>query len=390
MSRKRIAVLVDWYLPGTRAGGPVRSLFSLVNLLKDEFDFYIVTTNLDLGSRKPYSDVTPDSLFEKEGVHYYYFSRTKLTRRAMRELLNSIDADLVYLNSFWSFYFSILILMLKRGRRLRAPVLLAPRGMLSTGALGLKSLKKRIFIFVSRLLGWHSGIVFHATTSQESVEIKTLFPAASVHTAANVNALSPLRRSDKKEANSVRFFYLSRIARVKNLHFALEALAVVPSDVAVSYDIYGNLEEASYWETCREIIRRLPDHVKVTYKGEIAFHHIQPVISQYHALLLPTLNENFGHSIVESLLSGCLVVISDQTPWNDVERAGAGFALPLSDARPFAIAVEAIARMDAAAFGKASEKAIEYISHKIDFKKTADDYRRMFYGCIEDQSRQFQ
>src|SRR5687768_10795025 len=98
--RRKIAVLIDWYLPGTRAGGPVRSVFSLLQVLKDRFDFYVITKNTDLGSDEPYNSITPDKLFLKEGVHYYYFSKAKLGQRTMQQLLTEIRPSLIYLNSF--------------------------------------------------------------------------------------------------------------------------------------------------------------------------------------------------------------------------------------------------------------------------------------------------
>lgn len=380
-------VLIDWYLPGTRAGGPVRSVYSLVNLLKDHFDFYVVTTNTDLGTNKPYDSVTADTLFEKDGVHYYYFSRGALNGVKMRKVIQMIAPDLVYLNSFWSYYFSILPLRLKALRLLRIPVLLAPRGMLSSGALGLKSLKKKAFISLTRLMRWHRGIWFHATTSREEEEIISLFPSARVCIAPNVNALKPVTRIAHKTPGHLRLFYLSRIATVKNLHYALEVLVRCPADLNIEYDIYGNIEETAYWDKCRELIATLPRNVAVHYRGEIPFDRIQQQISEYHALFLPTLNENFGHSIVESLLSGCLVIISDQTPWNDVESSGAGFALPLADQSAFVSAVAAVARMNGPQFAAASAKAIDYISNKIDFAKAIVSYEDMFNGCIENQSR---
>jgi glycosyltransferase involved in cell wall biosynthesis len=43
--------------------------------------------------------------------------------------------------------------------------------------------------------------------------------------------------------------------------------------------------------------------------------------------VFPTLGENFGHVIAESLSASCPVICSDQTPWNDVLAAGGGTVL---------------------------------------------------------------
>ena len=55
------------------------------------------------------------------------------------------------------------------------------------------------------------------------------------------------------------------------------------------------------------------------------------MLSDYHFFILPTFHENFGHSIFEALSAGCPVLISDQTPWHDLEEKKAGWDLPLND-----------------------------------------------------------
>jgi glycosyltransferase involved in cell wall biosynthesis len=385
MAGKKIAVLIDWYLPGTRAGGPVRSVYSLLQLLKKEFSFYVITTNTDLGSNEPYTDVPANRLFEKDGIQYYYFSKANLKLSNIERLLAEIDPSMVYLNSFWSYPFSIGILRLKRLKRLNAPLLLAPRGMLGKGAMSLKYLKKRALIAISHLLKWHEGISFHATRPGEEKDIRDVFANARIFTAPNVNALTAARNNTAKEKGNLKMFFLSRISKVKNLDYALQLLREIPAHINISYDIYGNVEDEVYWKTCEEIIKTLPSNVTARYKGELPFNRVQEVIGSAHVLLLPTLNENYGHSIVESLLSGCPVIISDQTPWNDVEKSNAGFAIPLKDSAEFRKAVIHCANLDQQGFTAMSNSSIEYISKKINLAEIARQYKEMFDECIENK-----
>ena len=46
-------------------------------------------------------------------------------------------------------------------------------------------------------------------------------------------------------------------------------------------------------------------------------------------MYLPTTGENFGHAIMESFLNGRPVIISDRTPWLELEAKGVGWSLPL-------------------------------------------------------------
>jgi hypothetical protein len=53
-------------------------------------------------------------------------------------------------------------------------------------------------------------------------------------------------------------------------------------------------------------------------------------IDQSHALLLPSYGENFGHSIVECLSRGRPVIISTNTPWQNLAAVKAGMDVPVS------------------------------------------------------------
>jgi len=382
LDKPKIAILIDWYLPGTKAGGPVRSIYSLINLLKKDFAFYVITTNKDLGSQQEYKDIESNTLFEKEGISYFYFNSKFLVSKNMFNLLNQINPNLIYLNSFWSFNFSINIIKLRSNIFKNTPILLAPRGMLSKGALSLKSFKKNVFIFLSRNLGWYKNVVFHATNKQEKNDVLLKVKTANVKIAPNVNAAIPINIIKNKEVNHLNLFFLSRISPVKNLHFALQILQLISCEYTIKYDIYGNIEDENYWNECLKIISQLSKNISVTHKGELQFHQVQNTICNYDFLFLPTLNENFGHSIVESLLSGCPIIISDQTPWNDCERNNAGFALPLNNKQAFKNKLIECLTLTQNDYNKKSNSAVDYICQKINITDNINAYKKLFNESI--------
>ncbi len=379
MSKRKLTILIDWYLPGTKAGGPVRSIYSLVSLLKNDFHIRLITTNGDLGSSEAYKDVKANEWIDKDGVQYFYFSKDHLTKENLQSLLNSIESDVIYVNSFWSYWFSIFVVELKNKGELKAEVILAPRGMLGKGALQIKSLKKRIYISLSKARNFYRNIHFHATNPQEESDIKQFYSKAKISVLQNVNGALPLKVEKDKKPGQLSLFYLSRISKVKNLHFALEVLSKVEKYV-VEYSIYGNIEDENYWKECKEIIEKLPSHIKVNYKGELAFDQIQETIAKHHCLFLPTTNENFGHSIVESLMSSCPVIISDQTPWSDVEKNKAGYAFDINSTGKFVNAIEGYAAMNANDYASTSNSALDYISKKINLSLIHKSYFKLFNG----------
>ena len=383
MTKPKIAVFIDWFLPGTKAGGPVRSVYSLITVLKNDFDFYVITANTDLGEDVPYANIQANTLIYKDQIHYFYFDRAQLNNTKIIELLNEIKPHLIYLNSFWSLHFSINIVRLKQAKKIGPPVLLAPRGMLGKGARSLKAFKKNLYLFAAKQMNWYKDIRFHATQSQEEKDILALFPSAKITIAPNINALTPTDNVCEKTEGHLKLFYLSRIARVKNLHFALEILKDIPSSVQIDYHIYGNLEDKLYWQECEKIIASLPANIRVERKHEVSFDKIQDCIKHYHCLYLPTLNENFGHAIVESLLCGCPAIISDQTPWNDLQSNAAGFAIALNEPKEFVSALLHYAALNNADFKAESQSAQSYIGKKINTNASAQQYKFLFNDCIK-------
>ena len=149
-------------------------------------------------------------------------------------------------------------------------------------------------------------------------------------------------------------------------------------NIKIRYNIYGPLEDSLYWDSCHKLIKELPQNIEVNYKGSISPEEIANVYAEEQMLFLPTLNENYGHSMVESLLCGCPVIISDQTPWNDLEEQGAGYAISLSDRTAFITAIEKCAALNQEEYSAMSVRAINYISKKIDLNVITNQYKKLF------------
>jgi glycosyltransferase involved in cell wall biosynthesis len=376
---KNIVILIDWFLPGNKAGGPVKSVFSMLNLLKPYFNFSVITTNRDLGALAPYKNIKPNCWTEYNGIPVYYFSKDQLKSNTLLNVINSREPDVLYLNSFWSYYFSLLPLRFEKAGKLKCDVVLAPRGMLGKGALSIKPLKKKLFLSLLKFVNLHAKVVFHATTTDEEKEVRSFLKKAEVKIAPNLN-VTPLltSRSMEKKEGQVKLFYLSRISKVKNLHFALEILSKLKVSGEIIYDIYGSIEDKAYWNSCKEIIKHMPSNIKVNYKGELSFEAVQAVIADYHFLFLPTLNENFGHSIAETLKSGCPVIISKHTPWTKVNEHKCGFALDLKHPPEFKKALTDILAMDNSTYSGMSENCLKFMKQNTDNSKDIAAYQNLF------------
>ena len=184
----RILAVVEWYPPAYKAGGPIRSVHNLMQLLRAQTDHHleVVCGERDLGSPSPLEGIDPDVPHMRDGIQVTY--RSSVTHAWWLEKLRGTpdnpSPDVVYLNSLFSVPFALH--PLRAARTLGIRVVLAPRGMLGAGALAIKPVKKKVFLTAARLLGLFRGVRWHASTEAERAEILTHLPGSDVHTAMNV------------------------------------------------------------------------------------------------------------------------------------------------------------------------------------------------------------
>src|SRR5205085_10854598 len=79
-------------------------------------------------------------------------------------------------------------------------------------------------------------------------------------------------------------------------------------------------------------------------------HEVQAVLADYHALILPTSGENFGHAIYECLSVGRPAIISDKTPWSDIQAKKAGFVFSLDNEEDVKMIIQKLYEMEQAEY----------------------------------------
>jgi glycosyltransferase involved in cell wall biosynthesis len=328
--KRTILLFTDWYLPGYKAGGPITSCANIVEQLGDELNFKVVCGDRDYLENEPYQGVKPNEWVKMGKAQVLYLSPDRQRLNNIKEISIEANADVAYLNGMFSKAFTIFPLIALRNQSTQ--VVVAPRGMLAPAAMGIKSFKKKAFLKLSRMFGLFSSVKFHATNSVESEQVSAWFRNVPIEIAANIPGNQSdvnLRTSHTKKQNRLRLYSVARIAPEKNIHFALECLKHIDSEISVSFQIIGSVYDRSYFGRCNKIIDSLPDNVEVRFLGAMPGKDISKVAADADFFFLPTAGENYGHAIVEALLIGVPVIISDQTPWRKLVEAHLGYDLSL-------------------------------------------------------------
>lgn len=336
--KKRVLILSNCFLPGYRGGGPIQSITAMIEWLNQYFYFSIITADRDLGMTEPYADISINEWIGKEKYQVIYLSPKYKRIIYWIKLFRSFqDYDIIHLNSFFNYNFSILIILFKKIRLLNKNIVICPRGEFNGGALALKSIKKTIFIKVAKILGLYSNVRWHATNDVEAESIRTIFGKnVDISIAEALISARPLATiSVKKMKGELRLVFLARISAIKNLEFLLKVIQGIDLklDEKVTLDIYGPPEDKELLTRVELAIDNLNKKIgiRVQYKGDIKYEYVQETIAKYHFFILPTKGENFGQAIADALMAGCPVIISDKTPWRELEKNGIGWDLELNE-----------------------------------------------------------
>lgn len=353
-----VLVVIGHYLPGYKAGGPIRTIANMIDQLGGEFNFRLLTLDHDLSEVNPYAGVQPDAWQTVGPAQVRYLSQHHWRLLNWPALLRSISYDVLYLNSFFAQATRDMLWLRRLGRIPDKPVILAPRGEFSPGALSLKSNRKRLYLKLAKLASLCSGVTWQASSPAEKRDIESVFGDGVIVQVAPDIPARPLKIAPAhclKQPGQARLALVGRIARMKNIDYAVKLL--LHETQTVEFDIYGPLEDPVYWQECQAIIARMPPNVRVTYRGSVSPDQIPLVLANYHLLLLPTRGENFGHAILEAMLAGCPVLISDRTPWRDLQAVRAGWDLSLDQPHRFQAAITELIEMNDTEFSQWSKGA---------------------------------
>ncbi|MDG2426606.1 MAG: glycosyltransferase [Flavobacteriales bacterium] len=338
----RVLIAVDWYTPAFRAGGPIRSVANAVAELGDQFELWVVSSTYDMGSGATHDVDNPivasnRSWTQLGQAHVLYLDRTRWSATQWTLIFEEVKADVLYLNSMFSRPFSRLPMGVARKWRSKSGsnmrIVLAPRGMLDPGALAVKPLKKYAFLSFARALGRFNGIRWQAASDREAESIRQHFPAAEIVTAPNIARTAPKLEGKTRVHPPERYITVGRIHRIKNQAFAAAVLASRAAEIddAVVYQLIGPVEDEQYLseiESCGSFANG--KGLKIEILGAITPDEIPALLCGARAMLAPSLNENFGHAIAESLGQALPVLVSDQTPWTQSKLGKAGLCLALN------------------------------------------------------------
>ncbi|MBK7372364.1 MAG: glycosyltransferase [Saprospiraceae bacterium] len=385
---RSILICIDWYYPAFKAGGPIHSVFRLVSALSDSFEIFILTSAYDLKEEKMMENIVINQWVPfAPGVKVYYASKEKYSFNLIKKLLSELQPDSIYFYSPFSRNSTIDVVRAAHAVKLNPRYILAPRGTLKPSALKKNKFLKSVYFQLIKIFNLHKKFSFHATNEQEKHEVEQIFGPSRTYVIDNLPPpIEECISFFKKESSALNICCIGRFHPIKNIHFVLELLQAMKTS-SICFTIVGSKEDHHYFDRCNKTIKDLPANIKVHLIEEIPNHKIKELLQAHHLMVLPTLGENYGNAIIESLAASRPVLISDQTPWKKLQEYHAGWELPLSDKQAWIKAIEEAASWDQAEFDKHCQGALVYARAHTKVEELVEKYREMFGGSLTDQGR---
>lgn len=365
-NKKKILIFSEYYLPGYKSGGGMRTIVNIVSHLNENFDFFIVTKDCDgKGDNTPYPDIEYDKWNDIEEAKVFYLNEKQISYKNILKLIREVQPDILYTNSYFSIFNRYLLLFNKLGEFKKIPYILAPCGELSKETVQIGKAKKNIYIHLSKLLNLHNNIIWKASSDVEKRQMKEIlgnidpvFVAPDMVPKVFSEKLSEINKPEKI-VGSAKMVFLSRINRKKNFNYILENISDIKGKLEM--DIIGPVDDQEYWNECLNLIKKLPENIVVNILGSIPHSDVLKTLENYHFFLMPTQHENFGHIFLEALSAGCPLIISDRTPWLNLEKQKVGWSIPLENPSEWQKVIQKCIDMDQNKFSELSESSRTFV-----------------------------
>jgi len=359
-NKLRILIITPTYLPAYHVGGPVFQIKKFSNLLKKKkIDYKIITSTESLILSKK----------KEKNVLYFksYFRNLYLSFSLILFFIKNIKSyNKVYIVSCFNFFSTISCFLC---RIYKIDYFLSPRGSLMKGSINIKNKFLKIiwiFFFERQNINYAKKIIF--SSNFEKKETNKVVEVKKFNIIQNFLQCS-IAKNIKSKKNYL--LYLGRIHPKKNIHKIIEAY---PKKFDYKIKLIGpgnndyilqlkKLISLKKLNNCISILKPVYNNSKNNIFAE----------AQYSILLSET--ENFGNTILESILNFTPVIISKKTGLsNIIKKYKAGYIINNS----IKSLKNTFAKIQKKNIHKISKNTIKRIAVIFDENKIINNYLKAF------------
>jgi len=262
---------------------------------------------------------------------------------------------------------------------LNKKVIWSVHGELDSWAIKHRSYKKKPFIwFIDKFLKNH--VVFHTTCPEEETYVKNIFGQKTKTLLLTNYILLPKK---EKVPTQKYLLFVGRIHPKKGLDRLLNALAASDTfrDSDFTLKVVGDYNN----DHGRELVKlssQLNLDKKIKFLGKKEGPEKFQLFAGAYFTIMPSITENFGMVVVESMSQGTPVIASTGTPWQVLEEERAGLWVA-PQIQALTDSIDKIIALDQSAYEDYRKNAYALVCDKFDLEKNIQDWVKAYQSVFQ-------
>ena len=237
-------------------------------------------------------------------------------------LLRQLKPDVFHTNGCWS---PLRAFTLIWAHEMGIKTVLTPHGMLDPYALNHNYWSKKLpAILAYQRKAVQTADIIHTTAEIEKKNVMKLGWNNKIALIPNCVQVDGI---ELKGSWSIRrkLVFISRIHHKKGIHFLIDAVARLSSELANHQVIIAGPKENDYYDEMIERTKKSGVDNIIKFVGPVYGQDKWNLYKDSDVFVLPTITENFGIVIAEALACGTPVITSEGAPWEDLESYNCGW-----------------------------------------------------------------
>jgi len=361
------------------AAGPSYSVRRLAEALAENGNLAHLVSIGEPGTRRtgPLSERT----FAQTGRSVPILHRLRMSKDMRDWLTDSARGDPVFhVHGLWLMP-NVYPGLLARSRNLT--LIHAPRGMLGPGALKFSSGKKKVFAALIQNRALQAVTCFHATSTKEVEDIRAYGLKAPVALIPNgIDVLddvpaSPVAPGEEPARRTL--LYLGRVHPKKGLDRLVAAWSSVEQRFSDWQLRIVGPSEIGYGDQLRKQVHHAGLERVEFNDGLFGDEKVQ-AYRDADVFVLPTLDENFGMVVAESLANGTPVISTKGAPWEGLVTHGCGWWIDHGVEQLAATLAEAMA-LPRAELKRMGARGRDWMIRDFSWARIAADMEELYRWC---------
>ena len=334
--------------------GPSTSIINELNdKKKDEKKIYILD-HCSVGRKN----------FKNKKINYIVITNFLDLAKKIKTILNVVkNSNEIEIHSIFDAFLFFPIIIILRIFRKEFKIYL--RGMVNDNVLAKKKTLKLIYLLVAKLFIKNAIIVYTSKYEKNnSIKFFRNNKYLIINNRITNKLISIKNQKINKKPNQLKILFFSNLFWKKNFSFVYRILNEL--NFSIELNIYGKcFINKNFFN---KMISDLRKKHKVNYFNYYSKEDKSKIFFSNHIFFLPTIDENFGHAIVENFLHFRPCLLSNNTPWNDNGNFNAGNSISLKNKKEFLNSIKVFYFMNQKEYDNICNYSKKYILKKLNSK----------------------